>query len=223
MSQPLPPEVPAPRAEQPARLEGNEDAAGPGTDGAEAAGAAGEDWWRFDGVREEWRDTWATHGQEGLAAAHELGASIGEAVAAHLPNPHTEAEKRGLDIRWMRLKYNVPGFILALLASWRGSAPAGLPRSLAENGPVALLGWILLPALAVGLFMLTPVGGPLGSVLADLVRTVLRGLGVLVARAWNTAFTGYLLRLVVAVAVWGVIIVVARLVGRLAVNWLTGV
>ncbi|MGR8012206.1 hypothetical protein [Streptomyces hypolithicus] len=259
MSQPLPPEVPAPRTEpsfgpgpddasrapdpdwwrSPAPLS-PEAAAGPppssppsftpapgsaaGTAGPEAGDdGSGAGPGRWTGVREEWSDTWATHGQEGIAAAHEIAVTIGEAVVSHLPSPETAAEKRGLDIRWLRLKYNVPAIALALLATWNGDSLAGsVARSIAMNGPFALLGWILLPALALGLLMLTPIGGPLGSVLVDLIRTVLFGLGRVVARAWHTAFTGYLLRLVAAVVVWGVIFGVARLLWRVAVNWLTG-
>jgi hypothetical protein len=185
--------------------------------------AQDKDWWRFGNVRDEWRGTWAEHGQEGMQAAHEIGVTIGEAVVSHLPNPHAVAEQRGLDIRWMRLKYNVPGILIALLVTWGGDSLSGsVARSIATNGPFALLGWVLLPVLAVGLFMLTPVGGPLGRVLVDIIRSVLGGLGRLLARAWDTAYTGYVLRLAVAVAAWAVIFGVVRLVGRVAINWLTG-
>ncbi|MCY0930903.1 hypothetical protein OTB20_32865 [Streptomyces sp. H27-H1] len=221
MSQPLPPEAPPLPGHSPEPSTGwTNDTSGGEDDGD---GEPGEDWWRFEGVREEWRDTWSEHGQEGLQAAHEIGVTIGEAVISHLPSPEAAAEKRGLDIRWLRLKYNVPAIALALLVTWNGESLAGsVARSIAVNGPFALLGWILLPALALGLLMLTPIGGPLGHVLVDLIRTVLYGLGRVVARAWTTTFTGYLLRLVAAVVVWGVIFGVTRLIWRVAVNWLTG-
>jgi hypothetical protein len=182
-------------------------------DEAAAEGAADPRWWRTGPI------------PKGMAEAHEIGVTIGEAVAAHLPVPdvHAAAAKRGLDIRWLRLKYNIPGCLLALLATWGDDSLAeAVARSLIHHGPFALLGWILLPALALGLLMLTPMGGALGGVLVDIIRSVLRGVGVLVARAWRMAYFGYLLRLVVAVAGWSVVITLVRLIGRALIHFLTG-
>lgn len=230
--EPAPPEIPAPRAEpspQPPPQEpaepGRAEAPGPAPSGPDTAAEPSEpaEWWRSSDVREEWRDTWATHGQEGIAAAHEIGAHIGEAISAHLPDPHAAAARRGLDIRWLRLKYNVPAVAFALLVTWRGqSAVDRMSASVTEDGIFAPLGWVLLFALALGVFLLLPIGSWLGSALAGLVTAVVHGLVRLFGRAWKTPYIGYLLRLAVAVAAWSFVIAVARLVGRGAVRLLTG-
>ncbi|MFJ2203323.1 hypothetical protein [Streptomyces violaceusniger] len=164
---------------------------------------------------------------EGLHSAHEIGAeigmTIGEAVVAHLPDPHAAAARRGLDIRWMRLKINVPAVLVALVATWGGGGLAdAMAHSVAESGPFALLGWILLPAIVVGLVLLTPVGGVLGRVLVDILRGVLQGVGRLWVRGWRMRGIGYVLRLVVAVGIWSVLLSVLRLTGRALIHLLTG-
>ncbi|WP_371793765.1 hypothetical protein OG285_38405 [Streptomyces sp. NBC_01471] len=178
---------------------------------------------RWEGVREEWRDTWATHGQDGVQAAHEIGAQIGEAVAAHLPDPHAAADRRGLDIRWLLLKYNIPGIAIALLVTWGGhSAAYRMTQSVAHEGAFAPLGWVLMGGLVLGAFMMLPIGSWLGTAFAGLVSTMVRGLSTLIARAWSTPYIGYLLRLAVAVAVWSFVIAVVRLLGRMVIHFLTG-
>jgi hypothetical protein len=244
---PRPPDVPSPRSETPAAepAEGTEwwrspppppprpdsdppggEASPPAPDasGAEDGPPADEGRrWHWDQVRGEWREAWDTHGQEAIQAAHEIGVTIGETVVAHMPNPHAAAEQRGLDIRWLRLAINVPAIALALLVTWGGDSPAEhMARSIARDGPFALFGWLLIPALALGLFVLTPVGGVLGEALVGVLRSVLYGIGRLIVRAWRVRFTGYLLRLVVAVAAWSVAIALARLMGRAVIHVLTG-
>lgn len=174
-------------------------------------------------VRDEVRDAWATHGQEGLQAAHEIGAQIGEAVAAHLPDPYAAADRRGLDLRWLRLKVNVPAVLIALLVTWRGqSAVDRMTHTVATDGIFAPLGWVLLPALLLGLLMLLPLGSALGHAFAELIVALARSLATLTARAWQVPYIGYLLRLVVAVAAWSFVIAIVRLIGRTVIHWLTG-
>ncbi|MEU2873041.1 hypothetical protein ABZ769_28220 [Streptomyces olivoreticuli] len=220
---PLPPEAPSPTAEP---------SPGPGPDGPREAtnggaepgdGAPGSEWWQGSAVRDELRDTWAVHGSEGIAAAHEIGAHIGEAISARLPDPQAAAAKRGLDIRWMRLKYNVPAILIALLVTWGGrSAVDRMSASVSEKGVFAPLGWVLMAGLILGVLMLLPIGSWLGAALADLFASVLHGVVRLFGRAWKTPYTGYLLRLVAAVAAWSFAIAVGRLIGRAAINFLTG-
>src|SRR4051812_39548694 len=162
VSAPLPPEGPPaePEPESPEKP-----AFKPAPDWSADAGPAPDptDSERVTGVRDEWADTWATHGQDGLQAAHEIAVTIGEAVVSHLPNPEAAAERRGLDIRWLRLKFNLPGIVLALLMSGgSNSLSERLARTLATDGPFGLLGYLLLPLIVLGLFMVTPIGGPLG-------------------------------------------------------------
>ncbi|MBH1937840.1 hypothetical protein I5Q34_26820 [Streptomyces sp. AV19] len=196
-----------------------------------ADGAGGEDegqgseWWRLSGVREEWQDAdaFAVHGSEGIAAAYEIGAHIGEAISAHLPDPHAVAAKRGLDIRWLRLKYNVPALLLALLVTWGGRSTVDrMSASVAENGVLAPVGWLLMVGLLLGVLWLLPIGSHLGAALAGLFANALHGLVRLAGRAWKTPYIGYLLRLAVAVAAWSFAIAVARLLGRMLINFLTG-
>ncbi|MEU4898243.1 hypothetical protein AB0B12_38050 [Streptomyces sp. NPDC044780] len=158
-----------------------------------------------------------------MAAAHEIGVTVGEAIVSRLPDPHAAAAKRGLDIRWLRLKYNVPAILIALLVTWRGASLADhVAQSVITNGPFALLGWILVPAVVIGLFMLTPVGGALGEALMGVIRNVLYALGRLIQRGWRIRYVGYWLRLIVAVAAWSVVIALVRLVGRAMIHFLTG-
>ncbi|MFG2978746.1 hypothetical protein ACGFYY_37890 [Streptomyces sp. NPDC048331] len=186
---------------------------------------ADTDWWRYPDVRQEWQDTWANEGQEAREAAWEIGAQIGEAVAAHLPAPAgpplTPAEQgwRGLDLAWLGLKYNIPAVLIALLVTWRGqSAVDAMTRSVTEDGIFAPLGWLLLVFL-LGLAVMVL---PIGQIFADLAASILRGLTTLIVRAWKAPYIGYLLRLLVAVAAWSFVIAVLRLAGRAAINWLTG-
>ncbi|MEV7835377.1 hypothetical protein AB0P12_32855 [Streptomyces subrutilus] len=205
------PKVPPPRPPEPA-------------DPAEAAAEAvpAEDWWRYSDVRQEWADTWASEGQEARDAAWEIGAQIGEAVAAHLPAPDlppAEAGWRGLDLSWLGLKYNVPGIALALLVTWRGtSAVDRMTAAVSEDGVLAPVGWLLLLFL-VGLAVMVL---PIGQLLADVVARIVQGLAVLTVRTWRAPYIGYVLRLLVAVAAWAFIIAVLRVGGRAAINLLTG-
>ncbi|MCD9145482.1 hypothetical protein [Streptomyces albireticuli] len=176
-------------------------------------------------MREEFReaDAWAAHGSEGVAAAHEIGAYIGEAISARLPDPHAAAARRGLDIRWMRLKYNVPAILFALLVTWGGRSTVDrMTASVAEGGVFAPLGWVLMAGLVLGALVLLPIGSWLGTALAGLFASVLHGMVRLFGRAWKTPYIGYLLRLLVAVAVWSFLIAAGRLMGRAVIHFLTG-
>ncbi|MEU6293469.1 hypothetical protein [Streptomyces sp. NPDC046988] len=246
VSQPLPPEVPAPRAEDggmPADETDTEwwrrSAAGPMPSEvpgprSEGDGSPSEDepreaaadrtWWDGGRVRGEMRDAWDTHGMEGVMAAHEVGAQIGEAIAAHLPDPHEAAARRGLDIRWMRLKYNVPALLLTLLSTWGGLSPAErMLRYVTENGAFAPLGWLLMAVLVIGFLMLTPIGSALGSALAGLVSQLIAGALRAVQRAWTLPIIGYVLKLAAATVAWSFLIALAVLLGRSAIRFLTGV
>jgi hypothetical protein len=222
-SAPLPPDVPAPPAEPPSPSPTSpsrpadwwsKDSGG----GEAGAGASG-----WDAIRQEWRDDWSVHGQEGLQAAHEIGASIGESIAAHLPNPHAAAERRRLDIRWLRLKYNVPGIAIALLVTWGGrSATDRMVHSVAIDGIFAPLGWVLLPALLLLVLRFLPLGSVLSEALGHLVVALAQGVVSLVKQGWTIPYVGYLLRLAVAVAAWSFVFAVARLIGRATIHFLTG-
>lgn len=209
------PKIPPPRpAYQP-----EPEPADPGQD------PAATDWWRYPDARQEWENTWAGEGQEARETAWEIGAQIGEAVAAHLPAPPgpppTPAEQgwRGLDLRWLGLKYNVPAVFFALLATWRGqSAVDGMTRSVTEDGIFAPLGWVLLFVF----FGLAVMVLPLGNVFAELFASMFRGLTHLIVRAWKARYVGYLLRLLVAIAAWSFVIALLRVGGRAALNWMTG-
>ncbi|RMI39739.1 hypothetical protein EBN88_14200 [Streptomyces triticirhizae] len=155
--------------------------------------------------------------------AAEIGAEIGEAISSRLPDPHAMASRRGLDIRWMRLKYNVPGILLATLVTWRGqSATARMADQVAENGVFAPLGWVLMGALVLGVFMLLPIGSWLGSALAHVVTWIVQGTVAVIGRGWRTPYIGYVLRLVVAVAAWSFVFAVLLVMGRETIRWLTG-
>lgn len=189
----------------------------PGPDGD---GATGQEWWRNADVREELREAWDTHGQDAMAAAAEIGAQIGAAVAAHLPDPFAAGQRHGLDLRWLRLGVNVPGLVLALLVTWGGQSPADrMAQYMAREGLWAPLGWVLLPGLVLAVLMALPVGG---GVLGAIAGALARGVVTLIRRAWTVPVAGYLLRLVVAVALWSFAFSAARLVGRAAIHVLTG-
>lgn len=212
-----PPSVPAPPSRPPDRDWWSADAGGAGGD-AEGQGTAG-----WSAIRQDWRDTWSEHGQEAMQAAHEIGASIGESIAAHLPNPHAAAERRRLDIRWLRLKYNVPAVLIALLVTWGGqSATDRMVHSVTTDGIFAPLGWVLLPALVLLVLRFLPVGSMLSDALSHLVVALVQGLVRLVKTAWTTRYVGYLLRLAAAVAGWSFVFAVARLIGRAVIHFLTG-
>ncbi|MFB7957856.1 hypothetical protein [Streptomyces sp. NPDC056045] len=238
VSQPLPPEVPAPRTEPPppgpAGLDGPDPAVdtdpepwwrAPATDVPEWAAAADEpapD--EAPGVPGQvpWPGSDADPaGMEGIVAAHEIGAQIGEAISAHLPGPQVPSKK--LDLRWLRLKYNIPGLALAVLVTWSGRS--GMDRMtavVAEDGIFAPLGALLLVVLVGLAVMVLPVGSWLGAALGHLVSAVTVGLVRLVRRAWTTPYVGYVLRVVVAVVVWSFVLAVGRVVWRSAVHFLTG-
>jgi len=192
-----------------------------GTDpGPDGDGASGEEWWRTADVRDELREAWDTHGQDAMTAAAEIGAQIGAAVAAHLPDPYAAGQRHGLDLRWLRLGVTVPGLVLALLVTWGGRSPVDrMTGYAAREGLWAPLGWVLLPGLVLAVLMALPVGGVLGAVAGGLAR----GVVALLRRAWAVPVAGYLLRLVVAVAGWAFVFSAARLVGRSAIHVLTGV
>lgn len=223
---PLPPGAP-PMPSEPPRVKQPLPDAAPPPDGSEvddAPGQEGREWWQGADVRDELRETWAEHGREGLQAAYEIGGQIGETVTARLPDPYAAAQQRGLDVRWLRLGVNFPAVALALLVSWGGQSPAGrMTHYAAREGIFAPLGWVLLPALVLGVVMVLPFGGALGAAVGALVSAAARGVVGVVRRAWSVPVAGYVLRLAVAVAVWSFTIAAGRLVGRTAINWLTGV
>ncbi|MFF8423352.1 hypothetical protein [Streptomyces sp. NPDC015680] len=243
VSQPLPPEVPAPRTEQPPPEVTKTDA--PDAPAADTDPDPGPEWWRApatgvpdwaaddestppgDGPGVPQQGGWAGDdaasppGIEGVIAAHEIGAQIGEAISSHLPGH--QAPSRKLDLRWLLLKYNVPGILLALLVTWGGrSGVDRMAAMVAEDGIFAPLGVVLLVVLAGAALMVLPIGSSLGAALGHLVSAVAVGLVRLVKRAWTTRYIGYVLRLAVAVAAWSVIIAVGRVIWRWAVHFLTG-
>lgn len=236
---PVAPRVPPPRPEYPPAPDGTPDGHGsaypypPGTaDGYPyeqppayppvADSAAEVDWWRTSDPREDWADQEQGPGENVREAAWEIGVTIGEAVAAHIPAPPpTAAEQgwRGLDLAWLGLKYNIPAIGIALLVTWRGqSGVTGMTRYITENGVFAPLGVLLLVAFFAGALMLLPIG----NWLAALLGQILRGLAHLTVRAWRARYISYVLRLLVAVAAWSFLIAVIRLAGGAAINWLTG-
>lgn len=215
--QPLPPEIPATGpADAPARQ--------PLPSEPPSAEGSGWEWWRAADVRDELRDTWAVEGSEALDAVREIGAQIGEVVAAHLPDPYAAAQRRGLDLRWLHLGVNLPALALSVLVTWGGqSSESRMTHYVEREGLFAPLGWVLLPALVLAVLMVLPFGGVLGSAVGGLVSAATRGVLVLCRRAWGVPYVGYLLRLVVAVAVWSFAIAAGRLSGLIVINWLTGV
>lgn len=182
----------------------------------------GPDWWDGEHARGEWREAWSTHGQEAVVAAHEIGAHIGEAISSRL-DPHAAAAKRGLDIRWMRLKYNIPGIALALLVTWGGkSSTDRMVAAVAAGGVFAPLGWLLLFGLLLLVLMFLPVGSWLGAMFSNVVASVTRGAVAFLGWAWRRPYIGYVLRVLVAVLVWSFIFAVVAQVWRGAVHLLTG-
>ncbi|WNI19940.1 hypothetical protein [Actinacidiphila sp. ITFR-21] len=194
-------------------------------------GAPGREWWRgadvrdelqnaWVGVRDELQDVWTVHGRGGLQAAYEIGAQIGDVVGARLdqlPDPYAVGQQRGLDLRWLRLGLTVPALVLSLLVTWGGQSPADrMARYVARGGLLAPLGWVLLPALALAVLMVLPLGG-------GLVSAAVRGVAALLRQAWAFPYLGYVLRLAVAVAGWSFVVAAGRLTWRAVINWLTGV
>ncbi|MEU2076591.1 hypothetical protein [Streptomyces sp. NPDC013489] len=183
----------------------------------------GRDWWNGDAVREELRDTWATHGSEGIQAATEIGAYIGDAIASHLPNPHAVAERRGLDIRWLRLKYNVPAVLISLLVTWRGQTSTGhLSHAIASGGIFGLVGAAMAFVLPLLFLAVLPIRTVAVAILGTLSAWILRGLTKVFGWAWKTPGAGYLLRLALAVAIWSTALLVLQSVGRGLIRILTG-
>lgn len=208
VKQPLPPEAPR---------------TGPEGEPPEDDGAPGE-WWRTPDLRGELRDTWAEHGREGWQAAQEIGAAVGQAVAAHLPDPYAAAQRRGLDLRWLRLGVNVPAALLSVGVTWGGrSAEDRMAAGIHHGGLLAPVGWVLLPVLVLGVLMVLPLGGVLGAAVGGLVSALVRAAVGVLRRAWSVPYLGYVLRLAAAVAVWAFFLAAARLVGRGVITVLTGV
>lgn len=119
-------------------LPGNAPDVQKGPDPAGAGDGADDTGGGWPGVREEWRHTWEHEGRDGVAAAYEIGAHIGEAISERLPDAHAAAERRGLDLRWLHLKINAPAIALALLVTWGGrSATDRMTASVAEGGLLA--------------------------------------------------------------------------------------
>ncbi|MGW7711586.1 hypothetical protein [Streptomyces sp. NPDC054771] len=241
VSQPLPPEVPAPRAEQPPP-DTEPDAPAAGTDPD-----PGSEWWRAPATGvPDWAATAEPdpedpdvpalpeqrHGPEdnteavppgieGVMAAHEIGAQIGEAISSSLPGHQSQPHK--LDLSWLLLKYNIPGALLALLVTWGGRSSVDRVAAMVDrDGLLAPAGAVLLVVLVGAALMVLPIGSWLGSALGHLVSAVAVGLVRLVQRGWTTRYVGYLLRLAVAVVVWSIVIVTVRVVGRAVIRFLTG-
>jgi hypothetical protein len=217
------PEIPAPRAEPAPGPAGDDPADGAGSPARQADdGGPGQEWWRGSDVREEWRDAWTTHGQDGIAAATEIGSYIGDAIASRLPDPYALADRR-LDLRWLRLKYNVPAVLIALLVTWGGrSGVDAMTDMIAEGGLFAPVGFVLAFVLLGLILMVLPIGSALGAALSHLVAWLVHGLVGLVGRAWSTPYVGYLLRLAVAVAIWSFVLAAGRVLWRGTVHVLTG-
>jgi hypothetical protein len=212
---PRPDAPPAPPADGPAGHSGDP------SEGGERG--PGRDWWRGEDVREELRDTWATHGSEGIQAATEIGTYIGNAITSHLPNPHAAAEQRGLDIRWMRLKYNIPAILLSLLVTWRGQNATGhLGQAVISGGLFGLIGWAMAFTIPLLLLALLPIRTIAFTVLSTVSGWVLRGLTKVFGWAWKAPGAGYLLRLAIAVALWSTVLLVLQAVGRGLIHLLTG-
>ncbi|MFF9594230.1 hypothetical protein ACF1FX_34495 [Streptomyces sp. NPDC014646] len=238
VSQPLPPEVPMPRPDDPPLRSPDlpDDSVG-----SPPATGPDPEWWRADPADTDALDpTGIGHpappgpdgpvpgpsaghasGMEGIVAAHEIGAQIGEAISSHLPGAQPPSHR--LDLRWMRLKYNVPGLALALLVTWGGrSSVDRMTAMVSEDGLLAPVGAVLLVVLVGLALMVLPIGSWLASALGHLVSAVAVGLVRLVKRAWTTPYVGYVLRLLIAVAAWSFAIAVGRVIWRGTVHFLTG-
>ena len=175
-------------------------------------------------TRDEVRETWREHGQDAVEAAHEIGAYIGDAIAAHLPDPQAAAQRRGLDIRWMHLRINIPAIVITLLGVWRGDSLADHTfRLIHRDGLLAPFGVILLFGLLILILATLPIGGPLLSAVSHLITWLTTGIVRGVRQGWNLPYIGYLLRLVLAVACWSCVIAVIILAGRGIIHILTGV
>ncbi|WKK27854.1 hypothetical protein QZH56_37015 (plasmid) [Streptomyces olivoreticuli] len=193
-----------------------------------------EEWWRQpaqklsetahqvgDAARTAWEGEPGEEIREGLA---EMGHQIAGAIATHMPNPHTAAKKRGLDIAWMRLSVNIPALGCAVLVTWSGTSLADrVTHQVVEHGPFAPLGWVLIAGLTGGIFVYaTPLGTALGGALAGLFHGLLDGLRALITRLKRSTIGGYLWRVTVATALWAVVFAVARIAGRSLIHILTG-
>ncbi|MFD8549777.1 hypothetical protein [Streptomyces sp. NPDC059649] len=180
------------------------------------------------------RDTWEEHSAEALegareigaqmGAAVEIGAQIGDAIADRLPDPYAAADRRGLDLRWMRLGVNIPALLIAVAAWWWRIGPAvAAAEAVRADGILAPVGWVLLVVLLLGVLMMLPLGSMLASAISAIVTQATSLLWAGLVRAWRTRYLGYLLRLVLAVIAWVVIIGIGRVAWRLIITWLTGV
>ncbi|MEU9568163.1 hypothetical protein AB0D16_40400 [Streptomyces sp. NPDC048161] len=238
VSQPLPPEVPAPRAEQPPDTGPDAPAAGTDPD-------PGSEWWRAPATGvPDWAATADPEGPdapelpeqrrgpedtagavppgiEGVIAAHEIGAQIGEAISSSLPGH--QSQPRRLDLSWMLLRYNIPGALLALLVTWGGRSSVDRVAAMVDrDGLLAPAGVVLLVVLVGAALMVLPIGSWLGAALGHLVSAVAVGLVRLVQRGWSTRYVGYVLRLAAAVVAWSIVIAAGRIVGRAVIHFLTG-
>jgi hypothetical protein len=218
VSQPLPPEVP-PLPEQPPSA--------PEAFGTRHGGRDQDEgeWWRKDGgdPPSEGQESAAERGEDTLYTAREIGIQIGEAVADRLPDPHAAAERHGLDIRWLRLKINIPAIGIALLATWGGrTAVDRMAASISADGLLAPIGWLLCFFLLGLIFMVLPIGSWLAAALSAVVTSLFHGVVRLLQWAWSAPYFGYLMRLVAAVAVWSFAFAAARVAGRGAIHFLTG-
>ncbi|MEU5445791.1 hypothetical protein [Streptomyces griseofuscus] len=196
---------------------------GDGTPEPEPGPEQGTDWWHGSAVREELADVWSTHGQDGVAAAVEIGEFIGDAIASRLPDPYAPAGKPKLDVRWLRLKYNLPAVPIALLVTWGGHSAVDRMTGLVDQGGLlAPVGFVLIFVLLALILMTMPIGSMLAEALSHLVSWVVQTAIRLLGRAWTLPFTGYLLRLAGAVVIWSFVIAVGRVIWRGAVHLLTG-
>jgi hypothetical protein len=185
------------------------------------------DWWRGDDVRQELRDDWHDTSGEAVAAAREVGyqleqaaGTISDAVAAQA---YPAAKRQGLDIRWMRLSINIPAILLALLVTYGGRTTTDrMVETIAEDGPFAPLGWLLLAVMVLGVFMVLPIGAPLAQAVGNIVQWAAHGLIAAVRRGWHTPGIGYVLRLAVATFAWSFGFAVLYVGGRSIIHWLTG-
>ncbi|MEU5838615.1 hypothetical protein ABZ820_33785 [Streptomyces diacarni] len=221
---PVPPNAPPPPTEPPAA--GASDGA-PAPD-PQQGGSGGPDWWQGDQVRGELHDAWSDASTEAGVAAQELGyqlqhaaGTISDAVAGVA---YPAAARRGLDIRWMRLSINLPAIAISLLVTYGGrSATDRMVDTVAEGGIFAPLGWVLMAGLVLLAVLYLPLGMSwIGAMFSALVSRLTRGLLALVGWAWTKPGTGYVLRVLVAVAAWSVLFAVTVQVWRGVVHLLTG-
>lgn len=212
-----PPRIPGPRTDPPPNA-GDPPGGSPQPPPPPADGTQDSGW--FDGVRSQWQSD-----QDGMAAASAVGAQIGEAISSHLGGAQASPPPtpRKLDLRWLLLKYNIPGILLALLVTWRGhTGTGGMADFIHRDGLFAPLGAVVFVVLLIGILMVLPVGAFLGEAVSHLIAWLTTGFARLIARAWSTRYTGYVLRVGVAVVVWSFVLAVGEIAGRGLIHVLTG-